>query len=121
MNTQMQSKRAAGRKNAGRLIFAPKALDLHAASGCIVELPGARLLAAFAALRGQDPAGEAAQALVRKWQDFITANYYTCTKEILAGLGQMYTADERFTRNIDKQGEGTAELMARAIEAYCRT
>ncbi len=81
---------------------------------------GARLLAAFAALRGQDPAGKAAQALVGKWQDFITENYYTCTKEILAGLGQMYTADERFTRYIDRQGEGTAELMARAIEAYCR-
>lgn len=80
---------------------------------------GARLMAAFAALRGQDPAGEEAQRLVAAWQRFITENYYACTKDILAGLGQMYTADERFTHNIDKQGEGTAAFMARAIEAYC--
>lgn len=81
---------------------------------------GAKLLAAFAALRGQDPAGEAAQALVAEWQAFITKHYYACTKPILAGLGQMYAADERFARFIDEQGEGTAALMAQAIEAYCR-
>lgn len=80
---------------------------------------GAKLLAAFAALREQNPAGEAAQELVAKWQGFITENYYACTKEILAGLGQMYAADERFTRFIDNQGEGTAAFMARAIEVYC--
>ena len=33
-------------------------------------------------------------------------------------LGQMYVCDERFKANIDKSGEGTAECMARAIEAY---
>ena len=35
-----------------------------------------------------------AQALVAKLQAHITANYYTCTDEILAGLGKMYIADE---------------------------
>ena len=30
-----------------------------------------------------------AQALVAKLQAHITANYYTCTDEILAGLGKM--------------------------------
>ena len=34
------------------------------------------------------------QALVAKLQAHITANYYTCTDEILAGLGKMYVADE---------------------------
>ena len=60
-----------------------------------------------------------AQALVKELQDYITENYYTCTKEILAGLGQMYTADERFKTNIDKHGDGTAEFVRRAIEIYC--
>ena len=50
-----------------------------------------------------------------KLQDFITQNYYTCTDEILAGLGKMYVADERFKKNIDKYGEGTAEFAAEAI------
>ena len=61
-----------------------------------------------------------AQALVSKLQAHITANYYTCTDEILAGLGKMYVADERFKKNIDKYSEGTAEFAAEAIEAYCR-
>ena len=61
-----------------------------------------------------------AQALVAKLQAHITANYYTCTDEILAGLGQMYVADERFKKNIDKYGEGTAEFAAEAIAVYCR-
>ena len=61
-----------------------------------------------------------AQALVAKLQAHITANYYTCTDEILAGLGKMYVADERFKKNIDKYGEGTAELASEAIEVYCR-
>ena len=61
-----------------------------------------------------------AQELVAKLQAHITANYYTCTDEILEGLGKMYVADERFKRNIDKYGEGTAEFASEAIEIYCR-
>ena len=61
-----------------------------------------------------------AQALVAKLQTHITENYYTCTDEILAGLGKMYFADERFKKNIDKYGEGTAEFASEAIEVYCR-
>ena len=61
-----------------------------------------------------------AQALVAKLQSHITANYYTCTDEILAGLGKMYVDDERFKKNIDKYGEGTAEFASAAIEIYSR-
>ena len=61
------------------------------------------------------------QSLVGKLQDYITQNYYTCTDEILAGLGQMYVADERFKKNIDKYGKGTAEFAAEAIKCYCNT
>ena len=59
-----------------------------------------------------------AQALVAKLQAHITANYYTCTDEILAGLGKMYVADERFKKNIDKYGEGTAEFASEGIRIY---
>ena len=61
-----------------------------------------------------------AQALVGKLQAYITENYYTCINEILAGLGKMYVADERFKKNIDKYGEGTAEFASEAIAIYCR-
>ena len=61
-----------------------------------------------------------AQALVTKLQAHITANYYTCTNEILAGLGKMYACDERFKKNIDKYGEGTAEFASEAIALYTR-
>ena len=61
-----------------------------------------------------------ARALVVKLQTHITDNYYTCTDEILAGLGKMYVADERFRQNIDKSGEGTAEFAADAIAAYAK-
>ena len=61
-----------------------------------------------------------AQALVKELQIYITENYYTCTNEILASLGQMYVADERFKTNIDKNGDGTAEFVSKAIEIYCK-
>lgn len=60
------------------------------------------------------------QALVKELQNYITENYYTCTKDILAGLGQMYVADERFKANINKNGEGTADFVSKAIEIYCK-
>ena len=69
--------------------------------------------------RGEAPSDKPAQLLVKKWQKFITANHYCCTKEILAGLGQMYTADDRFRTNIDSHGEGTAKFISEAINIYC--
>ncbi len=68
---------------------------------------------------GASPDCEKAQALVKKWQDFITENFYTCTKEILSGLGEMYAADNRFAANIDRHDDGTAEFMRDAIRVYC--
>ena len=67
---------------------------------------------------GAEADSNEAQALVAKLQTHITANYYTCTDEILAGLGKMYVADERFKKNIDKYGEGTAEFASEAIGVF---
>ena len=66
------------------------------------------------------PDDEAAKVQVEKLQRCITDNFYTCTNEILAGLGQMYVADERFKNNIDKHGEGTAEYVSQCIKSYCK-
>ena len=68
---------------------------------------------------GNTPDSNEAQALVKELQDYITANYYTCTNEILAGLGKMYVADERFKTNIDKHATGTANFVSEAIKVYC--
>ena len=67
---------------------------------------------------GASADSDEAQALVTKLQEHITDNYYTCTNEILAGLGKMYIADERFKKNIDKYGDGTAEFAAEGIRIY---
>ena len=61
-----------------------------------------------------------AQALVAKLQAHITENYYNCADDILVGLGKMYVADERFKKNIDKYGEGTAKFAADAIATYTK-
>ena len=80
------------------------------------------IFAEFAACKDSGVRADSAeaQALVSKLQAHITENYYTCTDDILAGLGQMYVADERFKKNIDKYGEGTAEFASEAIAVFCQ-
>ena len=73
------------------------------------------------AIRHLSPASQEAQALIAKLQNFITEHYYTCTKQILRGLGQMYIAGDSMTENIDKAGGiGTAQFTHEAIEIYCQ-
>ena len=71
-------------------------------------------------IRNTDPASPEAQNIVRRIQDFITENLYTCSDEILSGLGKMYSGGGDFTKNIDEYGgEGTAEFVDKAIQIYC--
>ena len=83
---------------------------------------GDTLMALFAEIgkhRDIDPACDEAQGLVRQLQDFITANFYTCTAPILRGLADMYDGGGDFTRNIDKAGgAGTASFIAKAMRIY---
>ena len=66
------------------------------------------------------PASGAAQALVKRLRDFITANYYDCTPQILSGLGAMYAAEGEMRDNIDRAGgPGTAAFAAEAVRIYC--
>ena len=75
----------------------------------------------FGQIRHLSPASTEAQALVAKLQSFITDNYYTCTKQILFGLGQMYAAGDEMNENIDKAGgEGTGAFARDAITIYCK-
>lgn len=80
------------------------------------------IFAEFAACRAASalPSSAEAQSLVAKLQSHISAHYYTCTDEILAGLGQMYVCDDRFKKNIDKYGKGTAAFAAEAIAVFCQ-
>lgn len=85
---------------------------------------GDALMAKFAEigkLRNLSPEAPEVQDAVAEIQSFITEHYYNCTKQIFAGLGQMYIADDRFRRNIDAVGgEGTADFVSRAIAIYCK-
>ena len=86
-----------------------------------ISLGMMNIFAEFGAIRTTDPASEEAQALVKKLQGYITENFYTCTDEILNGLGKMYSGGGEFTKNIDSYGgEGTAEFAHQAIEIYCK-
>ncbi len=81
-----------------------------------------RIFAGFGTVREGDPGSEQAQALVRELRDFITEHYYTCTDQILSGLGQMYAAGGEMTDNIDRAGgEGTAAFASEAIRIFCGT
>lgn len=74
----------------------------------------------FGNLREKDPADPEVQAEVKKLQEYISANYYTCTVEILSCLGRMYSAGGEMTDNIDAAGgKGCAEFVSAAIEVYC--
>ena len=70
-------------------------------------------------LMDKDPSDEKVQELIQKWRNHITTNFYNCTIEIFRGLALMYVGDERFTKNIDKYGEGLAKFMSDAMNIYC--
>ena len=81
-----------------------------------------QLFAEFGQMLEKEVTCDDVQKQVKKLQDFITEHFYTCTKEILSGLGKMYLADERMKENIDKAGGmGTADFVSKAISIYCNS
>ena len=79
------------------------------------------LLAEFGRLQDKAPEDPAAQEQVEALKAYISENYYTCTNDILAGLGQMYAAGGEMTDNINAAGgAGTAEFAAKVIMEYCK-
>lgn len=76
----------------------------------------------FGKMKDGSPDSAEAQAQVKALRDYITVHYYTCTKVILSGLGQMYVSGGEMTENIDKAGgNGTAAFANDAIQVYCKT
>lgn len=72
-------------------------------------------------LKALPPESTEVQEKIKALQEYISENFYTCTKEILLSLGEMYTGDERFKQNIDSAGgDGTAEFVNRAVKIYCK-
>lgn len=79
------------------------------------------IFAEFGKMRELPPDDEAVQQQVKKLQEFITGQYYTCTDEILQGLGSMYAAGGDFTVNIDKAGgAGTARFVNEAVRVFVK-
>lgn len=78
-----------------------------------------QLFVEFGQMKDKEPANEAVQMQVKKLQDFITEHFYTCTPQILGGLGKLYSGGGSLTENIDKAGGiGTAEFVDEAIQVY---
>jgi DNA-binding transcriptional MerR regulator len=75
----------------------------------------------FGSIKESDPASKEAQDLVKTLKDFITEHYYTCSDEVLLGLGKGYAAGGEFTKNIDNAGgTGTAVFTSEAIQIFCK-
>ena len=78
------------------------------------------IFAGFGRLKESPASAPEVQTQVKALQDYITAHYYTCTNEILRGLGGLYAAGGELTENIDRAGgQGTAAFAAAAIAVFC--
>ncbi|MBQ6421634.1 MAG: MerR family transcriptional regulator [Clostridia bacterium] len=79
------------------------------------------IFAEFGKLKERPASDPEVQKKVRELKDYITGHFYTCTDEILAGLGNLYAAGGEFTENIDRAGgEGTAAFVNESIGRYIR-
>jgi DNA-binding transcriptional MerR regulator len=65
------------------------------------------------------PDSAEAQNWAKELQDFFTAHYYTCTPQILKGLGEIYAGGGSMTENIDRVGgAGTGAFAKEVIDVY---
>ena len=73
------------------------------------------------AMRNEDPGSATVQSWVQELQAFFTEHYYTCTPQILKGLGEGYAGGGSLNENIDKAGgQGTGAFAKQAIDIYCK-
>lgn len=71
----------------------------------------------LAEIRHEAPNSEDTQKRIEEWYDYLNkiGDY---SLDAFKGLGQMYVDDERFTKNIDRFGEGLAVFMRDAMAYY---
>jgi DNA-binding transcriptional MerR regulator len=72
----------------------------------------------LAALKDRSPESAEAQAAIGEWFALLNENFGNYSLEAFKGLGEMYVADERFTKNIDRFADGLAKFMRDAMAAY---
>jgi MerR family transcriptional regulator, thiopeptide resistance regulator len=70
---------------------------------------------------GVAPTDERAMEAVDRARLQIDRWFYPCSREMHAGLGEMYVADPRFTANYDKIRPGMAQYVCAAIRANLDT
>ncbi|MBD8067374.1 MerR family transcriptional regulator [Bacillus sp. PS06] len=72
----------------------------------------------LATLRHESPHSADAQEAIKDWYDYLNNHFGTYTFEAFKGLGLLYVDDQRFTKNIDKYGEGLAKFMSEAMGVF---
>ena len=78
------------------------------------------LFAQFGKMRALPPESPEVQAQVQVLRDFISRHYYTCSRQVLSGLGTMYAGGGDMTANIDQAGgSGAGAFVCQAIQVYC--
>lgn len=76
----------------------------------------------FAQLRYEQPESKIVQTAIEKLYHYLNKNFeYHYSMEAFAGLGRMYVEDERFTKNIDRFGDGLSKFLAESMEHYVKT
>ena len=72
----------------------------------------------LASIRHLQPESEEAQGAIEAWYDFLNDNFGTYSPEMFKALGQMYVDDKRFTKSIDRFGDGLATFMRDAMSVF---
>lgn len=80
---------------------------------------GNEIFQKIAELMDREPTDAVVQKLIGEYRQYITDNFYECTLEIFSGLADLYINDVRFTKNIDKHGDGLSQYLHDAIKVYC--
>ena len=61
------------------------------------------------------------QRQVKHLQSYISQHFYPCNNQILEGLGQMYSSDNRFKETIDQHaGQGVSQFVSQAIAHFVK-
>jgi len=84
-----------------------------------IQKEGSEICEGLAALMDRDPSDPDVQVLVKRYHTYLSSNFYKCSPEILAGLGEGYVGDTRFTTTFDKVKAGLAGFLRDAIRVYC--
>ncbi|MBC1442927.1 MerR family transcriptional regulator [Listeria seeligeri] len=73
----------------------------------------------LAAIRTLHPASDEVQLRMDHFFHYLNDNHGNIySLEAFRGLGEMYVADERFTKNIDQFGDGLALFLKEAMKVY---